>query len=488
MQPAILSLDIGTSIVKSVMFDTDGREIALSEHPCPLLTPHPGYAEQDPVELFNAVLKVIVESVEQLPDGMPIAAAVLSTQGGSTVPVDEQGKPLHPIITWLDQRAANLVDRWKHEGLDRWIRKLSGWGPQPGLPLSVICSLREDQPDIHDSASMFLSVNDYITHRLTGNLITNPSMAGEMLLTDVHTGEYSEDLCSFAGIHIEQLSPIQPSDSISGSILPEICSRTGLPEGTPLINGGQDHSCEALALGLTRPGSFLLACGTAWVINAVTASADVEALPPRMALNPHVLPGRWIASEFLGGLGAGMEWWLEQFWQLASGASRSGRFTAFNKALENTSPGSGGLFFAPVSGTPRTGSSSGGFLRLRLDHSAADMGRALLESAAFELRHALEEARSIGLPLEQLWMVGGAARSPHWPHILADTMGTPIHLTRSTHGPALGAAVLAARSMNLLDEHPDWVSAVIIEPDQHQTSVYHDIYSEYIHLTGKLSP
>jgi xylulokinase len=478
VQPVILALDVGTTVAKAVLFDLDGRERAVAEHGYRLLTPRPGWAELAPGALWDSVLEVLADISTRLSPDFELLAVSLSTQGGTLVPLRRDGQPACNAITWLDQRSAQVVADWQSQGLQRWIRARSGWEPQPGLPLASICALRRDQPEIFATTDRFLSVNDYLAYRLTGEFCTNPSMAAEMLLTDIQTGAWDAELCALAGIRADQLSPILPAQAVCGPIKSEICKQIGLPDGIPLINGGQDHSCEALALGLTNPGSLLLACGTAWVINAVTASPDVAAIPEAMALNFHVIPQRWIASQFLGGFGAGMEWWLNQFWPQME--TRAERFAAFDLALSQTRPGSDGILYDPVSGAPRSGRTTGGYRGLRLDHSRADMGRALLESAAYEARHALEGIRAFGLPTESLWMVGGAAHSPHWPQIIADVCGLPVSLTQYRHGPALGAVMLAAKSLGRLDDFPRWVMPQVIQPNLENKSVYDVAYTAYL--------
>jgi sugar (pentulose or hexulose) kinase len=433
-------------------------------NPSPLITPQPGHAEIDPAALQDAVIHVLraVDTKKQ-----NVVALALSTQGGSLLPVDAAGAPLTNIITWLDQRAAPLVAQWEQDGTAAQIRARSGWAPQPGLPLAVICALRETNGRVFSTAGRFLSVNDFLTHFLTGVYATNPSMAGEMLLVNLHTAAWDPVLCDLAGLNVAQLSPILPADAVVGPLRADICAATGLPAGLPLINGGQDHACEALALGLAAPGDYLLACGTAWVLNGVTDSTDLTAVPPVVALNPHVLPGRWIASQFLGGLGAGMEWLLAQLWQHPDPErplARAAQFALLDRALAGTAPGSAGLIFTPISGAPHSG---GGFHGLRLDHTRAEMGRALLESAAFELRAALKAAAARDLPARTLWMVGGAAHSPHWPQIIADVTGLPVHTTQYSHGPALGAAILAAKGLGLLDAFPPLGHATTSHPKPH---------------------
>jgi len=488
MKATILSLDVGTSVTKAVLFDLKGCELAVAESGYRLATPQPGWAELDPQEIWHAVMQVLQAILGKINQDAEILAIALSTQGGTLIPVGDDGTPTTNAITWLDQRSVDVVKDWQTRGCDRWIRVHSGWGPQPGLPLASICALRRHQPEVFSSTKRFLSVNDYLVYRLTGTYCTNPSMAGEMLLTDIKTGEYDPDLCDLAGVFPWQLSPICSSEAVCGEIKPGICRQLGLAIGTPLVNGGQDHSCEALALGMVDPGSYMLACGTAWVLNGITDTPEVKAFPPQMALNYHVIPGRWIASQYLGGFGAGMEWWLDQFWQVSNpGApkTRQDRFASFNLALAQTLPGSSGVIYLPVSGTPQSGLTAGGYWGLRLDHSRADLGRAVMESAAYALRHTLADVRDFGLPVNQLWMIGGAAHSPIWPQIVADVCNLPILLTQYRHGPALGAAILAAKGLDILDAYPSWVSPHKIGPDPENISVYTDMYEAYLEVTRK---
>jgi sugar (pentulose or hexulose) kinase len=112
------------------------------------------------------------------------------------------------------------------------------------------------------------------------------------------------------------------------------------------------------------------------------------------------------------------------------------------------------------------------------------MGRAVQESAAYELRWALKKIEKAGMTIDELWLVGGATRSATWPQILADVTGIPINLTQYHHGPALGAAILALRTLGLLDDYPLWVSTKKIKPISDHALVYDERYSAYLKLTA----
>ena len=492
MTDTLLSLDVGTTAVKAVWFDLQGRELATAERTFPLHTPQAGWVEIDPDELWDAALGALAEIGARMADRHLLAVA-LSTQGGSFTAQDAEGQPTCPILTWMDSRSAPIVAEWQASGAAATVRRIGGWTVDAGLPLPMLAWLRRERPQDFARSAHFLSVNDLLSARLTSIYATNPSMAGEMLLMDTATGEWSPELLALAGIQAERLSPILPSTAVVGNLLPEVCRATGLPAGTPLVNGGQDHSCEALAVGMVAPGQALLACGTAWVINGISARADVSGIPTSVNLNCHVLPGVWTISQFLGGLGGTIEWWVNHFWQNAAGAplGRSQIFAAFEAALAETQPGSGGLFFLPLAGSRqlKDAPAHGGFWGLRLDHTRADLSRAVLESAAFELAWSLDHLRAAGMAVDQLWMIGGAARNALLTQLVADACSAPVWLTQYSHGPALGAAMLAGMGLGLFDGHEAarrvfTVRSRVVEPDPANTSVYGALSEQYRRLAA----
>jgi xylulokinase len=451
MIETLLGLDIGTTSTKAVLFDLAGKELAREiSAPYRNHTPNPGWVEQNPEELWQVVLNVIrnVLGKTTVPAqaGINVLALCMAAQSGSLLPVDAQGDPVYPLITWMDGRTVELVRQWQEEGLEPQVKAISGWSLYPGLCLPTIAWLKQHNPLVFSNAKRYFSVNDFIAYRLTGQKFSNLSNGGGMQLVDIHDGQWSGALCALAGITRDQLSPIMPAGSTIGKILPDLCRFTGLSSETILVNGGHDQGCTALGLGITTQGKYLLACGTAWVITGVTTSPDLGHIPAVMDLNFHPAPARWTISQSLGGLGASLEWWANQFLQNRNGQqSRDEIYGALNKELSETTPGSNGLYFLPLTGGhsgPAT-NQRGAFLGLQMSHTRAHMARAVLESAAFELRWVLEKITAAGLPVDKLWMVGGAVNSPFWPMILTNVTRTPISIPQYDNWPALGAAILA---------------------------------------------
>lgn len=478
----LLGVDVGTTSTKAVLFNQNGIELArATSKPYKNLTPKPGWVEQDPEEIWQAVLEAIHGAVHEAGAGGQVAALCMAAQSGSLLPANAQGDPVYNLITWLDGRTEALVAQWISEGIQEQFKALSGWSLYPGLPLPTIAWLRENAPQTFATAHHYFSVNDFIAYRLTGEMVSNPSNAGGMQLVDIHTGDWSEDLCILAGIRTNQLSRLQPAGCVIGEIKAEICAATGLTPGTRLINGGHDQVITAIGLGITDPGKLLLACGTAWVFTGVTDTSDMSRIPASLDLNHHVPPHRWTISQSLGGLGASLEWWVGQAWR----GERADRFTSLDQELAETQPREK-LFFIPLTGGHNDPATTrlGGFVGLQLAHSRADMARVVMESAGFELRWALEALRTARMPIERLWMVGGAAGSPHWPAILANITGLPIQVPTYDNWPAMGAALLAGVGVGIFDGISDGLAyfgkpAREIEPDAGMMAFYDQNFAAY---------
>jgi len=495
MNDAILGLDIGTTSTKAVLFDLSGAELAVAEQAYSLRTPQPGWIEQDPDELWQALVHVLRTVIDRTNVGTPLRgrplALALAAQSGSLLAAQQDGTPVSPIITWLDGRTEGLVKSWQAEGVEPEVRAISGWHLYPGLCLPTIAWLRQHQPDVFAAAKRYFSVNDYLVHRLTGRFCTNPSNGGGMQLVDAASSNWSADLCALAGIEPGQLSPIRPSGAIIGPITPEVSRLTGLPAETVVVNGGHDQGCTALGLGVTSPGKILLGCGTAWVVTGVTGSPNLAALPPSLDLNFHPAPERWTVSQSLGGLGASLEWLLQQCW---AGTSRPATFAALDAELAQTTPGGDGLLFLPLTGghSAPAGDQRGGFWGLRLDHTRGDMARAVMEGAAYELRWALEPIRRAGMPIERMWMIGGAAHSPLWPAVVADVTGVPLSLPQGKHWPAVGAAVLVGVGIGAFETMAAGQArfqrpAHFVEPDRDRMSIYDQYLSAHQQLSRTLA-
>ncbi len=430
----IISLDIGTTVVKTVAFSLLGEELSVFEQPLSLLYPQEGYVEQNPQELLRAcevVLKYAFDSV----DKDEISALSMSTQGGSLVPADVNGIATGNLVTWMDARAEDLVETWDKTGVSEQLRQDCGWRPQAGLPLPLIHWFKKYDQELYKRTIRWMSVNDFVVHHLTGEFVSNLSCASEMLLVDLATDNWSDAISSMAGIDKSFLSDIRESTCIVGPLCDEMMTYLGIRKMLPVINGGQDHSCEALALGVKEKGMGMLACGTAWVLNVALHDKNMDLVPDTMDLNYHVIPDTYIASEFLGCYGKHIEWWVSEIaGGLVAGCDRDALYKKFNNRIKKAKLGSAGAIYDARGGR---------FLGIGPAQDFGDLSRALIEGLVYQVYYSVNRLANMGVPLKELWLIGGASRNALLPQMIADSLGITVRMTSYTHGPALGAAMLA---------------------------------------------
>jgi xylulokinase len=492
----LLGLDVGTTATKALLFDLEGNVRASASAPYGLISPQAGWVEQDPEALWRAVVTVLRSIVSRLQPGQQVLALAQSSQGGTTVPVDAAGQPTYNAISWMDGRAQAEYEGLRRQYGGEVFSHKTGWPLMAGLPLQHIRWLRDQQPNTFARSRHFLFVNDFIGRRLTAEFSMNPSDASITQLLDIETGDWDDWLLMLAGIRRDQLSPMYPSGVMVGKLTAEASAATGLPAGLPVINGAHDQYCAAVGMQVTKPGSVLLSCGTAWVLLAVPEDLDVGRRSD-MALSCHAVSGRWGAIRSLGAVGTSLDWLIDNIWAEQEGAPtvpRSVLYQAINTAAARSGPGAHGLIFCPLAGghAGSYGVAQGGFLGLTLTHERGDLSRAVMEGVACELRWALDEIRAAGVTAEALTMVGGAARSPLWPQIVADVTGVSVSVPAITEAASWGAAVLAGIGVGVFEGVESAGSILAarsqrLEPGNRE--VYGPLYERYRvlwpHLSGQ---
>jgi xylulokinase len=486
MADLLIGLDVGTTGTKAVLFDPQGRVIAAAGRGYALHTPQPGWVEQDPEEIWAAVVTTLRELSAHLgPGDARNVALAQSSQGGTTISVDAEGRPLHRALSWMDTRAHVEEQRLRADWGDEAIRTLTGWPIVSGLPLLHIAWLAANCPAEFAATARFLFVNDFIGYRLTGQHSMNPADASITQLMSLATGDWDDRLLAWAGITRDRLSPVSPSGMPIGKLTAAASAATGLPQDTMVVNGAHDQYCAAAGTGVIRPGRVLLSCGTAWVLLAVPESLE-RGLTSGMAISRHSVASRFGAIRSLGAVGTSLEWLLDQVWGGANLAGREQLYPAINEGVAQTPPGASGLIFLPLAGGQLSGfgPANGGFLHLTLGHSRNHMARAVMEGIACDLRWAIDEIREAGVPVAELTMVGGAAKSPVWPQIVADVLHVPVTVPVHRDAAARGAAILAGLGAGCFSDVESAGAAwqmgdSHVEPDETVRRVYDDLYERY---------
>jgi xylulokinase len=441
MSKTVLGIDIGTGGSRALLIGQDGSILcsASSEHK-PFFSKQSAWAEQDPADWWSACQKAVRSVLAESgisPD--QIACVGLSGQMHGTVVLNDRGEVLRPSIIWCDQRGEEDLC-WLEEtvGADRLLRLTSN----PALTnftLIKLLWLRRSEPDTWRRIRHILLPKDYVRFCLSGEYAIDVADASGTLLLDVARRRWSEDLIGTLGIDPSILPAVFESPEVCARVSKRGAKLTGLREGTPIVGGAGDQAAGAVGLGLTHAGAAGATIGTSGVVFAATS---YPVLDPKGRLHTfcHAIPGRWHVMGVTQAAGLSLRWIRDNF-----GAGHTYQQLADEAA--QAPPGSDGVLWAPYlmgERTPyRDPNIRGGLVGLAAHHTRAHVIRAVMEGVAFSLRDTFSIFSELHVPVDQIRLSGGGARSPLWRQIQADVFGHRVELVQSDEGAAFGAALLA---------------------------------------------
>jgi sugar (pentulose or hexulose) kinase len=365
-------------------------------------------------------------------DGGSVAAIGLSSQGGTVVPLDRDGKPLCRALTWLDTRPNRLAEELI-PGLKRHeVYLTTGWSSMGALPLAKLFWLREHCRGLMARARRIAFTGDYVLQRMTGRAAIDPSSCAITQFYDLKRGDWCKRFLEPCGLAREMMPEILPSDAVVGGVCAPVARSLGLSSGTPVVTGAHDQYASAFGIDVRRPGDIMLATGTAWVQLAVSAQpalVDDE----RIGVSPCATGGRFGALMAVSYAGASFNW-LRDLCGLTG-------FTELDAAASKCPLGAEGLRFIAA----RTfAGDKGAFLGLDLSHSRGHMARAIMEGVAACSASNIATIAFKTDKARHIVMTGGATESRIWPQIVADSVGLPIGLLGQFESACAGAARLAA--------------------------------------------
>ncbi len=494
-----LGIDIGTSAVKCILVDEQGNVNNGYSVEYPLLTPHPGWAEQHPEDWWNATVQCVSRLLQSSGvRGTEVIGVGLSGQMHGSVFLDEHLNVIRPALLWCDQRTAAECE-WIERtiGKDR-LGVLTGNKALTGFTAPKVVWLRNNEPDNYSKVAHLILPKDYVRLKLTGALGMDMADASGTLLLDVAHRRWSEEVVNELGIPLNWLPPLYESSDIAGYVLAEAAALTGLAEGTPVVAGGGDQACGAVGVGVVKRGIASVALGTSGVVFVHDESYQVDD-QFRLHSFCHGVHGKWHRMGVMLSAGGSFQWWKNHFgYEEQQRADQEGNDVYEHlTALAETAPlGSEGLLFLPYLTGERTPypdpKARGGFIGLNVRHGKAHLTRAVLEGITFGLRDSLELMKESAVEISELRVNGGGARSPFWRQMIADIFGYPVVNVNSTDGPAYGAAIMAASGVLKQDISAlcdRWIRVVDrTEPDAANSSRYESYYRIYRSLYPALKP
>src|SRR5438067_12344559 len=468
-----LGIDIGTGGTRALLIDAEGRVTASAtvEH-VPFASPQTGWAEQDPRDWWRAatlaIRDVLAKSEIQPKELQTIG---FSGQMHGAVLLNQHDEVLRPSIIWCDQRtSAQCIAITEKIGAMRLV-DLTCHPVLTGFTLPKMLWVRELEPELWRQARWVLLPKDYVRLRLTGDKATDVADASGTLLFDVAGRKWSHAMLAATEIVDALLPRVYESPEVTGVVSSAGAAATGLWEGTPVVAGGGDQAAGAVGMGIVRPGSVSATIGTSGV---VFAASDKPALDPKGRVHTfcHAVPGRWHVMGVTPGAGLSLVWFRYTFGAGADdGSNPYERLTAEAARIPS---GADGLLWAPYLMGERTPHldphARATLLGLTASHTRAHVVRAILEGVAFSLRDTLEIFNEMNVPVGEVRLGGGGARSQLWRQIQADVYGREVKTVEAEEGAAYGAALLAgvgAGGWHSVDAACDAVVRIAstIEPD-----------------------
>ncbi|MBN2417736.1 FGGY-family carbohydrate kinase [bacterium] len=474
----IIAHDMGSSGDKAIATTLYGEILGEVKIDYPMHHPKPGWAEQNPDDLWEAVCattRAVLKKCKIRP--AQVEGLVFSSQTQCIIPVDKKGTPLRPLISWLDGRGAEIIQKelWTPPRLMGYnifklIRFLTITGGCPGQTgkdqIAKLLWLRAYEPDVFNSTDTFLDAKDYIIMKLTGRRVTSADLAYIWWMMDSRNNrnQWHPGLCRLGGVTPDRLPEVKPGSEIVGTLTAEAAKATGLTQRTMVINGCGDLAATALGSGALKDGEMHLCIGTSgWVAGHVT-KRKID-IPHYTGCVGSSNPDRtYLAMAHQETVGICLEWLKDHVLyhkgQLLKEYRASEIYQVLDELAERVGPGAEGLIFTPWMYGERCPLDDefvrAGLYNVGLNHSREHIVRALFEGVAMNLKWALLTLEKLYDPVEKLHMIGGGAKSDIWCQITADVTDRVIHrVSDPQQAGAKGMALLASMALGHIPSYED---------------------------------
>jgi len=491
----LMGVDIGTQSVRVSLLDLDGRIVASSSTAQEMITPKPGWCEQDP-DIWWANTVENIHKVKQAVDLDPaeVLGVGVCGQMHATIPLGKDGELLsHAVQLWCDKRCADFAEQFKS---DPNIKRTSQLVGNPAVPAWLgfkIQWLKENEQALYQNTWRFVLSSGYINYRLTGEIIADWTEASGSFLMDVATSNWSAEAIQYLGLDIDKLPEIRESSEVIGKITAQASKITGLAEGTPVVAGAGDMLCMLISSGLTQPGQAADITGTASIMSVYV---DEPVMDARLMNLHHALPG-WIPFGIIDSGGGALKWFKDELCKaevLESSEKNQDIYDILNARAADFEPGSEGLLFFPYLmgerslGTPFA---RGVFFGITPRVGTGAMVRAIMEGVTLELRRTLEIVEEAGNKVSKIYTIGGGARSDLWSQIKADIYNKPVYTFESSEGGILGSAILAGVGVGVYANAREGAERCLrieknFKPDQSKTDRYNYLFEIFKDVHDRL--
>ena len=482
-----IGIDLGTSAVKLLLMDNEGKIKKIVSRSYPISFPHPGWSEQNPEDWLHETIDGIRELTESC-DKALVAGIGVGGQMHGLVALDKADTVLRPAILWNDGRTVEETDYLNtvigKDTLSRYTANISF----AGFTAPKLLWMKKHEPELFSRIDKIMLPKDFINYNLSGVHCTDYSDASGMLLLDVEHKCWSREMLEICGVDEAWMPRIFESYEAVGVLTVEMAEHLGLPQNVKIVAGAGDNAAAAVGTATVGNGQCNISIGTS---GTVFISSDSFGVDSNNALHAFAhADGHYHLMGCMLSAASCNKWWMEDILQTVQYSEEQSQIT-------QDKLGRSQVYFLPYlmgERSPHNDSSARGtFIGLSMDSTRADMTQAVLEGVAFGIRDMFEVARSLGINITRSKICGGGAKSRLWKEIFANVLNLELDSVESEEGPGYGAAILAAVACGEYDSVQSAASALVkvtstVKPNIEIAARYEERYQVFRQIYPAVKP
>jgi len=502
MQDYLLGLDYGTGGAKACLINPQGEVLGSAFEEYPFFHEKPGWSEHDAERYWTVACRLIGQCVEQAHiNPRDIRGIAVSSALPSMVMIDRAGKPIHRAYNLMDRRATREVDWLKENIGEERIQKLTGNRLEDHPSIVNLLWEKRNRPDSFKRIHKALTIDGFITFRLTGQAVMNFGAASLYgVAYDLVRETFDESMLEEIGIPADILPSLHRCEEIIGEVTSQAADETGLVAGIPVVAGQVDFNASCIAAGITEVGDVMSNLGTVGNFGVIHTDKEFNFTPVGLSMinlaftvdsaNTYVT----IPSTTTGG--QSIRYIRDNFSQLELETERAlgiSSYDLLNLQAEKVPAGSDGLIILPYLMGERTPiwdtAARGVIFGLSLQHGKGHLVRAMMEAVAYALYDSyqllLQSRLKINYPI--VFNEGGAVSSL-WRQIITDVFNVPTVLLKNRAGAPFGDAILAGVATGIFKDFSvakQWSETIDeMTPNQENHERYMEYFSLYKQIYG----
>lgn len=492
----IIGVDIGTTSTKSIAFDLNGNVITKENIEYPIYSPQPAWSEQNPSEMFNAVIETVKKVVlKNESKGNSLLGISFSSAMHSLIAVDKEGNPLTNCIIWADTRSKEYADKLKGSQIGHEIYMRTGTPIHPMSPLCKLCWLRDNMKEEFEKAYKFISIKEYIFCKLFGQYVVDYSIASATGLFDIYEFKWNRTALDYIGISEDKLSmPVPTTYSIKG-LYKEYSDYINVSVDIPFVVGASDGCLANLGVNAIRKGDAAVTIGTSGAIRTISDKArnDESERIFSYILDEH----HYVLGGPINNGGVIFRWFRDNFSSLEIEKAKNLNIDTYELLTELASkvdPGSDGLICLPYFLGERAphwdAYTKGVYFGININHKREHFLRALLEGVIYGIYSVGKALQETTGDIDTIYATGGFVRSELWVQMLADIFNKNVAIAESYESSCLGAVVLGMKSLELINNIEEAGKLIpiskIFKPNEKNHRIYMRNFQIYERLYSKL--